>query len=248
MLDASKVSYPPPVSPWNAKEFYAMTEFTLYDCIALAVYIAMWAAYHFLSERGWNAKLSLNSLMNEQRHLWMQRLMERDNRMVDAALLNGLQSGTAFFASTALLALGGSLSALGATDTAVDLFSTLPFGMSTTKIAFELKIIGLAAVFTYSFFKMAWSYRLFNYASILVGCAPLAGKATEQEMARAAERTAQLHVSAGRHFNRGMRGFFFALAYLGWFAGPFVFLAATLAVVGALFRRQFFSDSRKALL
>jgi uncharacterized membrane protein len=35
-------------------------------------------------------------------------------------------------------------------------------------------------------------------------------------------RTAGLFTTAGRHFNRGQRAFFFALGYLAWFAGPLV--------------------------
>ena len=31
--------------------------------------------------------------------------------------------------------------------------------------------------------------------------------------------------SAGRHFNRGQRAFFFALGYLGWFVSPWLLFA-----------------------
>jgi len=51
----------------------------------------------------------------------------------------------------------------------------------------------------------------------------------------------------GRHFNHGQRAFFFALAFLGWFGGPFVFMAATAAVVVVIWRRQFASDSLRAV-
>jgi uncharacterized membrane protein len=53
--------------------------------------------------------------------------------------------------------------------------------------------------------------------------------------------------SAGRHFNRGQRAFFFALGYLGWFAGPYALMAATVATVAVMWRRQFISQSRRAL-
>jgi uncharacterized membrane protein len=225
-----------------------MADFSIFDSIALGIYVFTWTLYHCFTEFGIRARASLNSLMNELRFVWMQRTMERDNRMVDSSLLNGLQSGTAFFASTSLLALGGSLSAMGATDKVIEVFAALPFGVPTTRTMYELKILGLCGIFTYTFFKMAWAYRLFNYVAILVGAAPLTGTASDREVRIAVERTARMHVSAGRHFNRGMRGFFFALAYLGWFAGPFVFLGTTAAVVFALFRRQFGSDSRHAIL
>jgi uncharacterized membrane protein len=57
-----------------------------------------------------------------------------------------------------------------------------------------------------------------------------------------------MSVVAGKHFNRGQRAFFFALAYLGWFVSAYVFIAATAAVLYVMWRRQFASDARDALL
>jgi uncharacterized membrane protein len=42
-------------------------------------------------------------------------------------------------------------------------------------VAFELKVFGLIAIFAYAFFKFGWSYRLFNYSSILFGAIPMKG-------------------------------------------------------------------------
>jgi len=74
----------------------------------------------------------------------------------------------------------------------------------------------------YAFFKFAWSYRLFNYVAILFGATPLAAAQDTPEAAAHVKRTARLFTNAGRHFNRGQRAFFFALAYLGWFISPLV--------------------------
>ena len=60
-------------------------------------------------------------------------------------------------------------------------------------------------------------------------------------------RTAQLFQSAGRHFNRGQRAFFFALGYLGWFVSPWFLMATTAAVVIVMWRRQFASAASRAL-
>ena len=62
-------------------------------------------------------------------------------------------------------------------------------------------------------------------------------------MERAIQRAGRMNISAARHFNRGLRAYFFALAYLGWFAGPITFMATTLLVAVVLWRRQFASDS-----
>ena len=103
-------------------------------------------------------------------------------------------------------------------------------------------------IFIYAFFKFAWSYRLFNYVAIMFGAMPLAQDKDTPEAADHALRTAKLFESAGRHFNRGQRAFFFALAYLGWFISPWVLVATTTAALIVMWRRQFASDSRRAVV
>jgi uncharacterized membrane protein len=60
-------------------------------------------------------------------------------------------------------------------------------------------------------------------------------------------RVGRLCEVAGRHFNRGQRAFFVALGYLGWFTSPWLLLATSIAIALILWRRQFASDSRRAL-
>jgi uncharacterized membrane protein len=115
-------------------------------------------------------------------------------------------------------------------------------------VAWEVKVMGLAVVFVYAFFKFAWSYRLFNYVAILVGSVPVLRDDNHEEALAAARRAAAMSVVAGKHFNRGQRAFFFALAYLGWFVSAYVFIAATAAVLYVMWKRQFASDAREALL
>lgn len=49
----------------------------------------------------------------------------------------------------------------------------LPLFGAGGRAAFELKVCGLIAIFGYSFFKFGWSYRLFNYCTILFGGLPM---------------------------------------------------------------------------
>ena len=60
-------------------------------------------------------------------------------------------------------------------------------------------------------------------------------------------RTTRLFEAAGRHFNRGQRGFFFALGYLGGFVSPWVLLTTTALVVIVTWRRQFASNAWLAM-
>src|SRR3954449_397399 len=98
--------------------------------------------------------------MNEQRHRWIEQMVRRDNRILDVNINASLQNGTALFASTSLIALGAALALLRSTDDALHLLSEMPFGLPTTRLAWELKVLGLAVIFGYAFYKFAWSYRL----------------------------------------------------------------------------------------
>lgn len=222
--------------------------FTTPDIIALSGFILAWSVYAVTLERTPHGRDSLNARMNIYREVWVRRLLDRETRMVDMQIMLSLQNGTAFFASTTLLAIGGGLTLLKSTDEAVSVFSSLPLGIQVSAALWETKCIGLVLIFVYAFFKFAWAYRLFNYVSIMVGAMPFAAKRDTPEAQSHVMRTTRLFQSAGRHFNRGQRAFLFALGYLGWFIGPYVLMISTLAVVIVMWRRQFDSDARRAIM
>ncbi|NNM72902.1 DUF599 domain-containing protein [Enterovirga aerilata] len=222
--------------------------FTVADYVGLACYAAAWLSYYLMVERSEAGRRSLNRVINAHRYHWMRGVVGRENRIVDANINASLQNGTAFFASTSLLAIGGTLTLLRSTDEVLTIFAEMPLGFATTRLAWEMKVIGLTIIFVYAFFKFAWSYRLFNYGAILIGAIPNPGPETSRaEMELAAWRAASMNTVAGRHFNRGQRAFFFALAYLGWFVSAYVLMASTAAVLFVMWRRQFASDALAAL-
>ena len=177
--------------------------------------------------------------MNGYRETWMRRMLAREQRMVDMQIMAALQNGTAFFATTSLFAIGGALTILRSSDEMIAIASHLPFGIQTSRGLWEVKAIGLTVVFVYAFFKFAWAYRLYNYVAILLGATPLPADKDTPEAETHVLRTARLFTAAGRHFNRGQRAFFFALGYLGWFAGPLVLIVTTSVVVVVMWWRQY---------
>jgi uncharacterized membrane protein len=222
--------------------------FTVLDLIALLGFVGAWGAYSVLMDWTPHARLGLNARMNGYRETWMRRMLARENRMVDMQIMAALQNGTAFFASTSLIAIGGALTLLRSSDDMIALATTLPLGgVLTSRLQWEAKTVGLAVILVYAFFKFAWAYRLYNYVAIMLGATPSAAEKETAEAERHVTRTARLFSTAGRHFNHGQRAFFFALGYLGWYAGPIVFLVATAAVVVVIWRRQFASDSLRAV-
>lgn len=220
------------------------------DLAALAFYLVAWTVYGMAVNGRLVSRLSLTLAMNRQREAWMATMARRDLRMVDTGIMLGLQQGTAFFASSSLLALGGCFALLGASDRVLAILGDLPYSGIPSRPVFEVKVMGLIAILAHAFFKFGWAYRLFNYCSILIGAVPLPrdGEIYAEETRRAVGRAARLNVLAGKHFNTGLRGIFFSIAYLGWFAGPLVFLLSTLLLLGVLIRRQFFSAARRAVL
>jgi uncharacterized membrane protein len=217
------------------------------DLAALGFFLSAWIGYAITVEWTDARHGGLNDRMHRYREVWMRRTLSREVRMVDMQIMAALQNGTAFFASTTLLALGGALTIMRATGEVVALLSALPFSIATTPAQWEAKTIGLIVIFIYAFFKFAWSYRLFNYVAIMLGAMPFASEKDTPEAERHVQRTTLLFQAAGQNFNRGQRAFFFALGYLGWYAGAWVFIASTTAVVIVIWRRQFVSAAQQAL-
>jgi uncharacterized membrane protein len=222
--------------------------FPTVDLVALGCFVGAWLIYAFLIEWTRRGGDTLNAHMDRYREIWMRRMLHREARMVDMQIMAALQNGTAFFASTSLIAIGGTLSLLRSTDEILTVMGSLPFGVPTNREQWEAKTIGLVIIFAYAFFKFAWSYRLYNYVAILLGAMPFSADKETPEAEAHIRRTARLFQSAGRHFNRGQRGFFLALGYLGWFAGPYVLMVSTAAVIAVLWHRQFASESRQAVI
>jgi len=218
------------------------------DLVALACFVGAWTLYAVAVEWTPRGRDTLNAHMDRFREVWMHRMLHREARMVDMQIMAALQNGTAFFASTSLLAIGGALSLLRSTEDILTVMGSLPFTVATSRAEWEAKTIGLVIIFAYAFFKFAWSYRLYNYVAILLGAMPFSEDRETPDALAHVRRTSLLFRSAGQHFNRGQRGFFLALGYLGWFAGPYVLMATTAAVIAVMWRRQFASESQRAVV
>ncbi|WMT71709.1 DUF599 domain-containing protein [Bradyrhizobium sp. Ash2021] len=217
------------------------------DIAAVAFFALEWTVYAITLEHTAYGRDSLSARMHIYREVWVRNLLNREARMVDMQIMASLQNGTAFFASTSLIAIGGALALLRSTNDALAVLGALPIDLSPSPALWEIKCVGLILIFIYTFFKFAWAYRLFNYVAILFGAMPPAGQRDTPEAEAHVQRTTRLFEAAGRHFNRGQRAFFFALGYLGWFVSPWVLFATTAAVVIVTWRRQFASNAWQAM-
>ena len=222
-----------------------MPAYSTVDLFAVGFFVLEWAVYAVTLEHTAYGRNSLSARMNVYREVWVRRMLDREARMVDMQIMASLQNGTAFFASTSLLAVGGALALLRATNEALAILGAV--NLSPSPALWEIKCVGLILIFVYAFFKFAWSYRLFNYVAILLGAMPPVELRDSPEAEAHVIRTTKLFEAAGRHFNRGQRAFFFALGYLGWFVSPWVLFVTTAAVVIVTWRRQFASNAWRAM-
>jgi uncharacterized membrane protein len=224
--------------------------FDLPDLAALALFLVVWVTHALAADGHLVSRVSLTTAMNAQREAWMHTMARRDLRMIDTSIMVGLQQGTAFFASSSLFAIGGCFALLNASDQVLTIVGDLPLTTPLSRSSFELKVFGLIAILSYAFFKFGWSYRLFNYCSILVGAVPMRheGEHDPAGWEASIHRAARMNVLAGKHFNAGLRGIFFSISYLGWFIGPLAFALCTCLLFAVLLRRQFFSEARKVVV
>jgi uncharacterized membrane protein len=176
----------------------------------------------------------------------MDAMLTRDPRIIDGNILAQLRTGAAFFASGCMIAIGGAAALLGEVDRIVTVARDLSQHLEVTRIGSEMKTLFLILLLSSAFLKFVWSHRLFGYCAILIGA--VGNDGADSENIAIARKAGQLNVSAGRSFNRGLRQVYFTLAALAWFLGPVPFLVATITSAAILYRREFRSDSRLALL
>ena len=225
-----------------------MTALMTLDLAALVWFLIAWSAFGWLTDYSRAHRGSMSRLMDDNRRRWMASMLARDVRIVDTAIMTSLQNGTAFFASTSLLAFGGTMTLLNQSDRILALYSEIPIMIETSRPMFELKVLGLGGLFGYAFFKFGWSYRLYNYAAILIGAVPPQPLEDVAGAERAMERAATMQIEAGHHFHWGLRSLFFSIGYMGWFLGPVVFFITTTIIVVVMTHRQFYSRARTVLL
>lgn len=219
--------------------------FSTLDLVAVGLIFGLWQLIGWRVEHASAKKPSTSQLMADYRRLWMQQMVTREARIFDAQILATLRQGTAFFASTCVIAIGGTLALIGNAERLAGVAEDITLSQQP-QIVWELKLIVLVIFLTNGFLKFVWANRLFGYCSVLMAAVP---NDPEDPVARSrASQAAEINVTAARSFNRGLRALYFALAAVAWLAGPHALIAATLITVFVIWRREFASQSRKILL
>ncbi|KIC52029.1 DUF599 domain-containing protein [Tateyamaria sp. ANG-S1] len=219
--------------------------FTPLDFAALGLLVLGWQVIGWRIEHPRAKHPSTSQIMAGFRREWMQQMITREPRIFDAQIVASLRQGTAFFASTSVIAIGGTLALIGnaerLTGIANDLILT-----DTPAFVWEIKMLTVVLFLTNAFLKFVWANRLFGYAAVVMAAVP--NDVTDPTCSPRAAQAAEINITAARSFNRGLRSVYFALACIAWLAGPITLIAATLFTLAVIWRREFASNSRTILL
>ncbi|TBR38058.1 DUF599 family protein [Marinomonas agarivorans] len=217
--------------------------------ITLLFFFASWFGYSLYAHYQSKRRDCLVSIMHQLRLAWMLRLLKRDNRIGDVSIMANLERSSLFFASSSLLIVAGLFTAFNYSEKALGIISEFYLLAPSSRQEWELKVVILIVIFAYAFFTFTWSVRQYNFGSVLVGSAPMATERgfTEEERDAYAIHMAEVCSLAANQFNYGLRAYYFAMAFSGWFLGPHFCIISALIVIYILYRREFRSKTFKAL-
>ncbi|ALG91197.1 MAG: DUF599 domain-containing protein [Confluentimicrobium sp.] len=215
------------------------------DAIALLFWVAAWVGIGFAIERPPASRPSVSVLMTQYRRDWMQEMVTRQPRLFDSSILASLRQGTTFFASASMISIGGGLALIGNTERLLGLAEDLTLETAPA-VVWEVKILAVLLLVANAFLKFVWSHRLFGYCAVVMAAVP--NDPEHPDARRRARQAAGVNIYAARSFNRGMRSIYFALGGLAWLLGAVPLMVAAAVTLLVLWRREFASDSRLALL
>ncbi|MEL6617846.1 MAG: DUF599 domain-containing protein [Pseudomonadota bacterium] len=222
-----------------------LTLFSPLDWAALALLVGGWILIGWRIEHPGARHPSTSQIMADFRREWMRQMITRDPRIFDANIVTNLRQGTAFFASTSVIAIGGVLAVIGNAERLAGLAGELTL-MDAPTFVWQAKLVVIVMFLINAFLKFAWANRLFGYAAVVMAAVP--NDTSHADCLPRANQAAAVNITAARSFNRGLRATYFALAGSAWLAGPIPLLLATLFTLGVIWRREFASESRNILL
>ncbi len=221
---------------------------TVYEMLSLAWFLLMWLSYTTLCSSRSSDRHCLSKVLHEFRYKWMYRMLSRVNRIPDMSAISSLEKNSGFFASSCMFIVAGLLGILASSKKSLDLLRSFDYFEVGSDAAWYAKITLLICIFVYCFFSFTWSMRQYGFCSILIGAAPTPDENIEDSRKLAlAEEISNLLDLSGRHFNYGLRGFYFSLAVLAWFAGDIWFILMSIMVVFVLYHREFKSTTLNEL-
>ena len=221
--------------------------FSVLDLIALVTFISAWLGYTVFAHRRAKYSVCMARCLYQHRIKWMQELITRDIRVGDVALIANLERNIAFFASSSLLIIAGTLALFAKIENLEEIIASLPYADMANHYAIQLKLSLITFIFVIAFFNFTWSIRQYGFLNVMVGAAPLDVSGQDLAIQKYAKQMAIVQDQAGHSYNYGLRAYYFSLAAICWFVHPLLFIIATLLVIYMLFKREFMSKAVAAV-
>jgi uncharacterized membrane protein len=216
------------------------------QALAIALIFGLWGFYTFILRH--IGRGSLNSQLHVVRTQWlrMHKDISRQYRMFDAILLGHISNSVSFFGSATLLVLAGLVGAIVNVNRIYSSARELPFLAPMSSELFTLDFLVLALILGLSFFAFTYALRKMSYTFAMLGGLQDARDDSPDSLLMV-EQTATVLTEAVRSINNGIRGFYYAIAALFLFAGPFWCIGATIAITALLYYRQMLSPTARAI-
>jgi len=217
---------------------------SLFDWIALFVFVIAWLGYGPLMRLTARRSGSLNVDMLSVRDAWMRAMTHREMRLIDSQLLGHSINSGSFFASTNLLLIAAVAGVLFGGEAALRGFAAVGAEAVTPRLM-EAKLALVLLCLARGFLDFIWALRQLNYTVALIGAAPeIHEEADRVAYGRAVARVLN---PALTNFNQGVRGYYFALAAAAWLFGPLWLLLGAVSVFALLAWRQLASPAAGAI-
>ena len=226
---------------------YLPNDFDPTHATAIVLILALWGFYTPIL--GMLGRGSLNSQLHVVRMRWLKvhQSTDREHRVFDAILLGHISNSISYFGSGTLLVLAGLVGALANVNSVFNLTRGLAFIDHTMSLQlFTLCVFLLAAILAQCFFSFTYALRKMAYTFAMLGGLQ-STKADSVETRVMGEQSAVVLTEAVRSINTGIRGYYYAVAAMFLFAGPYACIAATLAITALLYYRQLFSPTAAAI-
>jgi len=191
---------------------------------------------------------TLNAHMDRYREVWMRRMLHREARMVDMQIMAALQNGTAFFASTSLIAIGGALSLMRSTDDILAVMAALPLSVPGSRAQWEAKTIGPRHHLRLCVLQVRLVVPALQLRRDPARRDAVLGRRETPEAAAHIRRTARLFQSAGPPLQPRPTRLLPRARLSRLVRRAFVLIASTAAVIVVMWRRQFASEARLAVM
>lgn len=214
--------------------------------IALLLIFVLWAAYGPLLN--WLGRGTLNAQLHVVRMRWMRMMLNshRENRVFDSILLGHIANSMSFFGSATLIVLAGLVSTLTSIHRVHASIIEMKFFPPISLELFTTYFIVLVVIIGWSFFSFTYALRRMAYSLAMMGGLNEAKHQTRFCTDMVAQ-TAVVLTASVKSLNTGIRGFYFAIAALFLFIGPYAAIVMTIGVSALLFYRQGFSSESLAI-